>query len=89
MVHIDGPKVQAYNKFQDIRRTEDVLKLTRGQFEYRRNKGEITIANIKAEGMGTGQVPITHLLSDMSDGALQTVLLRYGEGIEFQTEKWS
>jgi len=87
MVHINGPKDQAYIKFQDIRHTEDVLKLTRGQVEYRRNTDEIIIANIKAEGMGTGQVRITHLLPEVSDGVLHTVLHRYGEGMEFQSEK--
>ena len=39
--------------------------------------------------MGTGQVPITHLLPEMSEGVLQTFLLRYGEGMEFQAEKCS
>jgi len=61
--------------------------LTRGQVDYRSNKGEISIANIKAEGMGRGQVPVTHLLPEVLDGVLQTFLLRYGEGMEFQAEK--
>jgi hypothetical protein len=61
--------------------------LTRGQVEYRSNKGGISIANIKAEGLGRGQVPITHLLPEVSDGVLQTFLLRYGEEMEFKAEK--
>jgi len=89
IVHIDEPKGKAYIKFHDIRRTEDVLKLTRGRVEYRSNKGEIAIANIKAEGLGKRQVPITHLLPEMSDEVLQTVPLRYGKGMEFQAEKYS
>jgi len=89
MVSVDGPKGQTYIKFQDIRHTEDILKLTRGQIKYRSNKGEISIASVKSDRMGTGQVPFTHLLPEVSDGVLQTVLLRYGERMEFQAEKWS
>jgi len=63
--------------------------LTRGHVEYRSNKGEISIASIKAEGMETGQVPITHLLLEMSDRVLRTVLHRHGERLEFQAEKLS
>ena len=89
MVHIDEPKSQPYIKFKDIRRTEDVLKLTKEQVEYRSNKGEISIVSNKAEWMGMRQVPITYWLSEVSYGVLQTVLLRYGEGMEFQAEKMS
>jgi hypothetical protein len=89
MVHIDGPKGQTYIKFQDIRHTEDILKLTRGQVEYRSNKGEISVASIKSERMGTWQVPFTQLLPEVSGGLLQRVLLRYEERTEFQAEKWA
>jgi len=65
MVHVDRPKGQTYIKFPGIRHTEDILKLTRGQVEYRSNKGEISIASIKSERMGTGQVPFTHLLPEV------------------------
>jgi hypothetical protein len=58
MVHIDGQKGQAYIKFQDIRGTEDVLKLTTGQVEYRINMGEISLQALRQKKWERGKFPL-------------------------------
>jgi hypothetical protein len=86
MVQIDGPKRHVFIKFRDNDRMQDVFHSTGGQVEYRHTNGEISIVQINTAGMGMRRTIIANVPPEVSDGALRTVLSRYGEVKDVKAE---
>jgi hypothetical protein len=89
MVQNDGPKSHVYIKFRDSARMREVLQSTGGKAEYKHTVGEISCVRISMAGMGLRSVRIAILHPEVLDGALRTVLARYGEVKDIQAETWS
>jgi hypothetical protein len=79
MVQIDGPRRHVYIKFRDFNRMQDILHLTQGHGEYRHMNGKLSTLRIEAAELGTRRIRITNIPPEVPEGAVRTVLARYGE----------
>ena len=84
---MDGQKRHVYIKSVDFNRTQDVLRSSNGQTEYRHDNGEISLVRIELPGMGTRGVRIANLPPEVPEGLMRTVLSRYGEVKEIEVSK--
>jgi hypothetical protein len=89
MARINGPKRHVNIRFRDGGRMQDMLHSTGGQAEYGHTNGEISTVRISTAGKGTRRGRSAKSHPDMSNGVLRTVVYRYGEVRNIQTETWS
>jgi hypothetical protein len=89
MVQIDGPRRYVYIKFRDYPRTQEILRSSKGQGEFRHTNGEISRVLREAAGSGLRRVRIANLPPEVPDRAIRMALGRYGEVKGVQGENWS
>ena len=84
LVQIDGHRRHVYTKLRDYQRMQDKLTSNNGQEEFRHTNGEFPKVRIEAVGLGTRQVRIPNLPTEMSDRPIRMAQGRYGEIQEVQ-----
>jgi len=89
MIQIEGPKRQVYIQFMDDEYTQDILRTTKGQADYRHITGEISHVRIDFAGMGTRHIRIANLPPEVPERTIRTALAQYGEIKTIQDETWS
>ena len=77
MIQIDGPKRHIYVKFKNTDLMQQVLTDTKGQEEFKHDKGELSKVNIEPAGMGMRRIRIANLPPEVSERTIRNMLLGY------------
>jgi hypothetical protein len=89
MIQVDGPRRRVFIKFVTGEQMQTVLRVTKGQLEYRHETCEVSIVRMDIAGMGLRRVRVANLPPEVPDRVLRDTMSKYGEVKHISEEQWS